>query len=147
QCVDPNEAPPMPFADEEPAAEARGTAFEFWLGIFGDQGTVETPAGKSEESEQPAGCVEPASHYHHCPCCPYSGKPCYPCTPSDPEPEKHPGGSNESWMAAQGPVKGVPRKVFELVSPSCDARRLRNVDTMECRPSDLGPCQQMPGSF
>jgi hypothetical protein len=147
-CVDPNEAPPMPFADEEPAAEAEGTAFELWLGIFGDQGTVETPAGKCEESEQPAGCIEPASHYDHCPCCPYSGKPCYPCTPSVPEPMKKSGRSDEPSPDAQGPVKSVSRKMFESISSSCDARRpLRNVDTMECRPSDLGPYQQMPGSF
>jgi hypothetical protein len=148
-CDDPNDAPPMPYADEEAKAEAEGDLSGFWQRIFGVAGGAETAPGGSEDAEQPAGCMEPASHYHHCPCCPYSGKPCYPCTPSAPEPTKKPGAKEEPSTDAQGgPVQSTSRKVFELLHPDADAKRPpRSVDTMECRPTDLIPPAVMPGAF
>lgn len=139
--------PPMPRADEEPAAAAC-SFFQFFTGFFGaSKGSSEVQPAAGPGGDAPS-CQEDEHYYEHYSGCPYSGyhvpsSRC-PVTPIDAEPAKRPG--QDECSEEQGAKK---HKVHHRGPDASGEERPAHpdVDTMEYRRSDGGLNEYGPGPF
>jgi hypothetical protein len=152
----------MPKVETRPGTEDEKAFYEMWMKLLQNEtvpcnpeglAPCEQPMPKCEEDpdhvyETPAcpsmgGCCPHSGYNPHAGYCPYSGK-CVTDEPSKPHCEKTDPSEVQELLGGDVEEQPAPKKAPEPmdgIEPECQKP---GIDTMECRPSDLGRNRLLP---